>query len=710
MSAIVEVRGGAASAARRACLLLLSVALGSVPAHAASKFPDIPVWMNVGAWQDSSQIEGLSFRCVGSFQGPLPDSLREQNRVLTVRFLRDRATEDRPDFGGYRIYRMTNSPDSSRAVLIRRFSLNAGSELTWSASRATRTSSVSALLNDGIGGLEPRIKLTCGLTPSAITVGDMNLDGNPDLVSANQGENSISVLFGNGSGGVLRRGDFNVGLPPSDVKLLDMNGDGKVDVAAASASDPLFTVIPADSATGNLRLAVSKRVPAGPTALAVGDVNRDGFPDCILACAGADTIVTVLGRRTPGGFTPPFASRDTFTVCGPRPVALALGDVDGDNILDLAVANAGNNTVSVFKGDGTARFTGRTDFPTGNSPSGVVLRDVSGDGRLDLMVTNQGSNTVTVLLGNGAGGFTPVADVPTGTGPRAITTADMNADGKIDLVVANEGSNDVSVLQGDGAGGFPFRDAKPTGVHPRGIAVGDLDRDSRTDVFTADFAYELPYICNSTVVNDSILTFVDPDSNGRYVKVCRRPGTGAGRCESPGDSIFILVAPPGPHDGFQTWYSITIERRNTTDPDYEDLFVPDTLDNFARCSNPSDRNTCPNLNNKLNNLTGAAEPTPGPTANLEKVLAVPNPYRGSEVWDQPGQSEVHFINLPTTAKIRIYTAAGDLVRELFHNDKVRDFERWDLKNASGQAVASGIYMYRVESGLFHFQSRLVVIR
>jgi len=41
---------------------------------------------------------------------------------------------------------------------------------------------------------------------------------------------------------------------------------------------------------------------------------------------------------------------------------------------------------------------------------------------------------------------------------------------------------------------------------------------------------------------------------------------------------------------------------------------------------------------------------------------------------------------------------------------VNDFERWDLNNASGQAVASGIYMYRVESGSFHFQSRLIIIR
>jgi hypothetical protein len=177
-----------------------------------------------------------------------------------------------------------------------------------------------------------------------------------------------------------------------------------------------------------------------------------------------------------------------------------------------------------------------------------------------------------------------------------------------------------------------------------------------------------------------------------------------GRCVSQRDSIFVLMAPPGPHNGFRNWYSITYEARNVSDNLYEDMFVKD-----PSCTDP-DTTRCLNLNNKLRNLVGPFEPTPGPTANLNAVSVVPNPFRAAEAWDQPGGNEVQFINLPAEARIRIYTLAGDLVRDLRHSDPARDFERWDLKNGRGEDVVSGIYVYRVESGVFTHQSRFVVIR
>ena len=217
------------------------------------------------------------------------------------------------------------------------------------------------------------------------------------------------------------------------------------------------------------------------------------------------------------------------------------------------------------------------------------------------------------------------------------------------------------------------------------------------------FMWHFRPIDSTTPLENRVATFVDPDSSGTFFKRCRRDTSG--RCYSPGDSVIALIPPPGPHNGFRTWYAITYEQLNINSADYLDLFIPDTLN----CIN-TDKRTCPNLNHKARNLTGPVEATPGPTENLLAVSVVPNPFRAAEAWDLNGGNEVHFINLPRQARILIYTVAGDLVAELTHDDAVNDFRRWDLKNGAGQDVASGIYMYRVVSEAFTFQDRFIVIR
>ncbi len=218
--------------------------------------------------------------------------------------------------------------------------------------------------------------------------------------------------------------------------------------------------------------------------------------------------------------------------------------------------------------------------------------------------------------------------------------------------------------------------------------------------------------CAGIEMTDSVITFVDPDSSGRFEKVCRTVDQ-YGRCTSPGDSLFRLIAPPGPHNGFRLWYAVTYEALNIADNNFEDMYVPDSTDQLGLgpCGSPGNRTACPNLNNKLLNLTSVpVEPTSGPSRNLLGVAVVPNPFRAVEAWDQPGGHEVHFINLPSVSTIRIYTVSGELVRELNHNDAVHDFERWDLRNADNREVASGIYMYRVTSSRLEFQNRFIVIR
>jgi hypothetical protein len=93
------------------------------------------------------------------------------------------------------------------------------------------------------------------------------------------------------------------------------------------------------------------------------------------------------------------------------------------------------------------------------------------------------------------------------------------------------------------------------------------------------------------------------------------------------------------------------------------------------------------------------------------VIVVPNPYRGVEAWDTPGNHRVEFRNLPGQATVQIYSVAGDLLRVLGHDSTVSGVAQWDLKNDRAQDVASGIYMYRVTTPTgFEFKAHFVVVR
>jgi hypothetical protein len=127
---------------------------------------------------------------------------------------------------------------------------------------------------------------------------------------------------------------------------------------------------------------------------------------------------------------------------------VAVGDVNGDGTLDLAVANYGSNTVSVLLGTGDGSFQAARNFAAGSGPGSVAVGDVNGDGTLDLAVA--GSGGVRVLLGNGDGTFqTTNVSYAAGSRPSSVAVGDFNGDGSLDLAVANYSSNDVSILLND---------------------------------------------------------------------------------------------------------------------------------------------------------------------------------------------------------------------------------------------------------------------
>jgi hypothetical protein len=235
-----------------------------------------------------------------------------------------------------------------------------------------------------------------------VAVADVNSDGKPDLVTAND-DNSVSVLLGKGNGIFVPFQNIAVGAGPRSVAVADVNGDGKPDLVTADA--------------------------AGSVSVLLG--NGDGS----------------------------FQNAQNFPA-GLRPESVVVADVNGDGKPDLVVANRGtapytNSTVSVLLGQGNGTFRNAQNFPVGAGPFSVAVADVNGDGRPDVITANFFGSNVSVLLGNGDGSFQSARNFsvgsrpfPFGSRPLSVTVADVNGDGLPDLVTANSISDDVSVLLG----------------------------------------------------------------------------------------------------------------------------------------------------------------------------------------------------------------------------------------------------------------------
>ncbi len=329
------------------------------------------------------------------------------------------------------------------------------------------SASVSVLLNTTApGAAAPSFAVkqdfTTGSFPKSVAIGDLNRDGLLDLAVANEIGATVSVLLNTTAPGAAipsfaAKQDFTTGSLSNSVTLGDLNGDGALDLAVANNGSNTVSVLFNTTAPGSALLSFFKQdfaAGGNPIFVALGDLNRDGELDIAVTNA-VNTVSVLLNTTAPGATTPSFATKQDFGT-GAVPISVAVRDLNGDGAPDLAVANVNDSAISVLlntsaPGAVTLSFATKQDFATGNSPSSVTVGDLNGDGRVDLGVACFSSNVVSVLINTTAPGaatpsFAAKQDFATGSGSQSVTTGDMNGDGKLDLSVANHGANTVSVL------------------------------------------------------------------------------------------------------------------------------------------------------------------------------------------------------------------------------------------------------------------------
>lgn len=356
-----------------------------------------------------------------------------------------------------------------------------------------------------------------GFFPTAVAIGDLNGDGSPDAVVANSLDDTVSVLLSAGSPVFAEQTTYNVADSPIGVVIGDLDNDGDADLAVASGgccnAAPGEVTILLNNGNGTFADAPSTfSLAQGAVAIVIADL--DGDNDLDLATANRAGTISVLINN--GDAT--FADQIAFVIGGDTLRSLAVGDLDGDGDLDLATCFYSLSTVSILYNTGDGLFADQLDLIMVDIPVDVEIGEFNGDDVLDIAVANLSSDGhIDLLVGKSDGGFLDSVSLEAGLGSVELAVGDIDGDQDLDLAKSGGAFQAVSILLNNGDGSFASAVSVPAGAEPRSLALADLDGDSDLDIAVVDLGQNQTL---SLILNNGDGTFGPP----RY-------DTGATPCE-----------------------------------------------------------------------------------------------------------------------------------------------------------------------------------
>jgi hypothetical protein len=326
-------------------------------------------------------------------------------------------------------------------------------------------------------------------SPHTVAFGDLNRDGNLDLVLGNQ-NNGISVFLGNGDGtfGPERIVSLTPPMTSDQVAVGDLNGDGKLDIAVNESSgankgligillgngDGTFTAMP------DVSLPLS---PGNNAALALGDLNGDGKLDLVVTGTSMAQAYVLLGNGD-GTFAAPVSIGSVD-----QPQSLALADFNGDGKVDVALPDFNNKAVAIIIGNGDGTFQPQQEYQTNGYAGFLVVADFDKDGHPDIAVANEGpfgttGSGIAILRNNGDGTFASPVTYGAGQNFFYLATDDFNGDGKLDLITTvNQPSRQALIFLGNGDSTFSAVPVSAPISTANSIAVADINSDGAPDLF-----------------------------------------------------------------------------------------------------------------------------------------------------------------------------------------------------------------------------------
>lgn len=316
--------------------------------------------------------------------------------------------------------------------------------------------------------------VSTGGVPLRVEVGDLDGDGNLDLIASSLDAGNVQLFYGDGAGGFSSGASFSTS--GRGVAALDVDGDGDIDIVSGDTGANALVFLN-DGSGGFSQSAFAAAAQVADAAAA--DLDGDGVLDLVTVNDSPGNVTVLLGSGA-GAFGAPAA----FGAVGSAR-SLVLADFNGDGELDAVVAGF-TQSLALLTGNGDGTFDAPVGIAAANGTTTVVAGDFNGDGDMDIAYTRDNAEVVAVRLGDGLGGFSAPTDYGGGPGghTNSIAVADLTADGVLDLVFTSENGG-VRLLTGLGDGTFSGATVADFADDTTSIGFGDFDGDGWTDMVVA---------------------------------------------------------------------------------------------------------------------------------------------------------------------------------------------------------------------------------